>query len=78
MPDTKKPRLFIRSSALTDDVSWLCGGPSIREALSGLANTIKAHADNCDPSDDLSALDGDIHLEVRMMSDAEVAAIHDV
>jgi hypothetical protein len=78
MEDIKKQRLFIRSEIVTDNVWWYCGGPTLSDALKGVSNYLAAHESAPDDPHELQLFIDDFELDVRMMTDAEVAAIPDV
>ena len=65
----KKQRLFVRTTG-TDELLCHCGGPDLADAINGLRNILKAGDTFGEPFP--------IDLEIRDMTDEEVAAIQEV
>jgi hypothetical protein len=70
----KKKRLFARSPG-TDDMWALCGGPDASDAIRGLVNLLTSDVQWLMASEDTEY---EINLQVRLMSDDEVAALPDI
>ena len=62
----KTPRLFVRTPG-TDGMLCYCGGPDLSDAIRGLANHLKVGGAEGEPID--------VDVEIREMTDEEVAAL---